>query len=103
MFSKQSLITIAVLLIICVLQQFSIHSKKRELDECEIQNSITIEKLKTQISIVSYDVQVINSRRNLRDSLQEINIRHQQDEKIRLLDNASDTTIARLTRMLIAE
>lgn len=99
MANKIWLILCGIFLTLLIIQSFTLREyKDREKSrEAEI-SALKLDRLKTGIELND-----LREGRLKRDSLLLINTKHQEDEKIRLLDNAADSVITRIIREYISK
>jgi hypothetical protein len=71
------------------------HSNKRLIEEVETLRD-KVEKSTYESEILLSEIKVLEERRIMLDSLHKSNKQHRNDEKIKLIQSASDSTIKRI-------
>lgn len=99
MANKVWLILCGIFLTLLIIQSFSLRELKDEKKNLDSEiSALKLDRLKTGIELKD-----LREGRLKRDSLLLINTKHQEDEKIRLLDNAADSVITRIIREYISK
>ena len=82
--------------VIAVLLALLIAYQKFELKEENSKLESFIRESKLRSELLLSEIQVLEERRIILDSLHNSNVKHRNDEKIKLIQNASDSTVKRL-------